>query len=297
MGEIKVSSHNLGWLLADSTDTPGPLLPGRLLRARRIPPGPAGHGDRGAAPPGGGRGATRVHGRGPGRARGDPDRRVVRTADPCHLGRRRRAWPGLVGTSGRRAKGAGTGTTAPNAAPFRAPGRERHVRAANVRSLSVHHGTAPQPRRGQSARRGVPGRTYPPVSQCAAAAPDRPVVQFLPPDTPSTLCRGCSRVRLTLRGGLSMPSPCRLGARSPRRGLAARRQLCRTSEVTRACLGGPLCRQSVAGMGVEIRGDCSRVFFVPSAATATMTYHLSGEASRGHLIEVASPGTLYLLRE
>lgn len=57
---------------------PGPLLPSRLLRARRIPPGPAGHGDRGAAAPGGGRGATRAHGRGPGRAgRGDPDRRAV----------------------------------------------------------------------------------------------------------------------------------------------------------------------------------------------------------------------------
>lgn len=62
-------------------------------------------------------------------------------------------------------------------------------------------------------------------------------------------------------------------------------------------LGGPLCRQPVAGMSEEIRGDCSRVFFVPSAATATMTYHLSGEARRGHLNEEASPGTLNLLRE
>lgn len=206
MGEIKVSSHNLGRLLADSTDTPGPLLPGRLLRARRTPPGPTGHGDRGAAPPGGGRGATRVHGRGPGRARGDPDRRVVRTADPCHLGRRRRAWPGLVGTSGRRAKGAGRAPPHPTLHPSGLRAANDMSGPTNVRSPSVHHGTAPQPRRGQSARRGVPGRTYPPVSQCAAAAPDRPVVQFLQPDTPSTPCRGCSRVRLTC---------CAVGSRCP----------------------------------------------------------------------------------
>lgn len=58
-----------------------------------------------------------------------------------------------------------------------------------------------------------------------------------------------------------------------------------------------LWRQSAAGTGEGIRGDCSRASFVPSAATATMTYHVFAEGRQGDLNESASPGTLTLLRE
>ncbi|WP_405504599.1 hypothetical protein [Streptomyces anulatus] len=130
MGEINVSSHNLGRLLADSTGTPARSYQAAFSELAES------HRSRSAAQV-----VVLLRRAADEALLGFTAADLVEQAEAIRTGQRYalricvtlRPRPcrgrGLAGPSGRRSKGLRTGT-ALSAAPSRAPGRERHARAA-----------------------------------------------------------------------------------------------------------------------------------------------------------------------